>query len=218
MTLMPSEKVNFITHGLGALLWIPLTAFLMFVVWGHWDLVLVSFIYGLGAIFMFGASTLYHKFKKAENEKTLLRSLDHFAIFVMIAGSYTPVAYVWFLEPTKWITLGSQWGITLLGLFLTFFVRNRPRWIDVVLYLSMGWVSIFLIKWMMEIMSPTTLGMLLAGGIFYSVGALIYALKKPNWKPGVFGFHELFHLFILAGAVAHFFLVYETLLHGLTKV
>lgn len=211
MTALPSERINFLTHGLGALLWIPLTVFLVFHSAAKGDAVLVSLIYGLGAVFMFGNSALYHRHKKAENEKSLLRSLDHFAIFVMIAGSYTPVVWAWFLEPAKVITLGAQWGITLVGLTLILVWKSRPRWLDLVLYLAMGWIALWVIPWLWDLMTPKVFWLMIGGGILYSLGGIIYGIKKPNPVPGSFGFHEIFHLFILAGAGVHFFMILESL-------
>jgi len=229
---LPSERVNFWTHFAGFLAWIPFTLFLVAVSAGvvhlnaaFWpqgisavasplrlDLIAVSVIYGLGVLFLFFCSAWYHRNKKAENERSLWRTLDHFAIFVMIAASYTPVVWIWFDDPWRTVTLVFQWTVTLVGLGFKIFVKNAPRWVDPVLYLLMGWVAVLAIVPLFQKMPTLVFFDLFWGGIWYTVGAVIYALKKPNPKPGVFGFHELFHVFILGGAASHASMVLRSLI------
>jgi len=231
---LSTERVNFLTHWAGFLLWIPFTLFLMAVSAGmvhlndafwptgfsgptasRFDLIGVSLIYGLGVMFLFFCSAWYHKNKKEENERSLWRTLDHFAIFVMIAASYTPVVWIWFDEPWRTITLVFQWSVTLIGLAFKVFVKKAPRWVDPVLYLLMGWVAILAIVPLYETMPLLVFFDLLWGGLWYTVGAVIYAVKKPNPLPGVFGFHELFHVFILGGAASHASMILRSLIAAL---
>jgi len=229
---LPSERVNFWTHFAGFLAWIPFTLFLTAVSTGlvrldagfafqgfagpalpfRGGLVAVSIVYGLGTLFLFFCSAWYHRNKKAENERSMWRTLDHFAIFVMIAASYTPVVWIWFDEPWRTVTLVFQWTVTLVGLAFKVFVRHAPRWVDPILYLLMGWVAVLAIVPLYQKMPPLVFFDLFWGGIWYSAGAVIYALKKPNPKPGVFGFHELFHLFILGGAATHASMILRSLI------
>jgi len=231
---LPTERVNFLTHWVGFLLWIPFTLFLMAVSAGlvrlngafwptgfgvptllRFDLIGVSLVYGLGVMFLFFCSAWYHKNKKAENERSLWRTLDHFAIFVMIAASYTPVVWIWFDEPWRTITLVFQWSVTLAGLAFKVWVKKAPRWVDPVLYLLMGWVAVLAIVPLYETMPLLVFFDLLWGGLWYTVGAVIYAVKKPNPVPGVFGFHELFHVFILGGAASHASMVLRSVIAAL---
>lgn len=235
ITRLPAERINFWTHFSGFLAWIPFTLFLM-VVAGGWvrldanfwplgvnlshpdgrlDLVLVALAYGLGALFLFFCSAWYHRNKKEENERSLWRTLDHFAIFVMIAASYTPVVWIWLGEPWRTVILVFQWSVTLVGLGFKVFVPKAPRWVDPVLYLAMGWVAVVVIVPLYQAMPGMVFFDLMLGGAWYTVGAVIYALKKPNPLPGVFGFHELFHCFILGGAATHASLILRSLIHSL---
>jgi len=211
ITRLPSERINFATHFAGFLAWIPFTVLLVVLAAPRPDLVAVVVVYGLGVMFLFFSSAWYHRNKREENETSLWRTLDHFAIFVMIAATYTPVVWIWFDEPWRTATLAFQWAVTLFGLGFKVFVKKAPRWVDPVLYLLMGWVAALAIVPLFQKMPLMVFFDLFWGGAWYTVGAIIYALKKPNFKPGVFGFHELFHVFILGGAVTHGSLVVRSL-------
>jgi len=233
ITRLPTEQVNFWTHFAGFLAWIPFTLFLILVSFGvlrldpsflpagwgpvvsRWDLGLVSLIYGLGAIFLFFCSAWYHRHKRQENENSLWRTLDHFAIFVMIAASYTPVVWIWFDEPWRTAILAFQWTVTLVGLGFKVFIKTAPRWVDPLLYVLMGWVAVVVIVPLYQRMPTMVFFDLLWGGAWYTIGAVIYAVKKPNPWPGRFGFHELFHVFILGGAMTHASMVLRSLLFAL---
>ncbi len=232
ITRLPHERVNFWTHFAGFLAWIPVTGLLLLVsagvvVLSPWflpvegqqgvfrpDLVLVSLVYGLGAMFLFFSSAMYHRFKQAENEHSFWRTLDHFAIFVMIAASYTPVVWIWFDEPWRTLTIVFQWSVTLFGLGFKIFVKKAPRWVDPLLYVLMGWVAILGLVPLSQKMPTLVFFDLLWGGAWYTVGAVIYAFKFPNPRPGIFGFHELFHVFILGGAATHCSMVVRSLIEA----
>jgi len=207
-TNLPSETFNYWSHFGALLLWIPITLGLLISAWGRLDRMWVSLVYGAAVVFLFYSSSNYHKHKTAENEKSLRRTMDHFAIFVMIAGTYTPVASVWFPDPARGIILGVQWSLVLLGFLMAIFVRGRPRWVDPVIYVAMGWVVIVMIGWLWESMDRAAFWWMLVGGVFYTGGAVIYLLKMPNWKNSGLGFHEIFHLCIVGGALSHVFMVY----------
>ena len=211
ITRLASERFNFWSHLAGFLVWIPFTVFLLVVSARRTDLVVVSLIYGLGVLFLFFCSANYHRLKRGENEQTVWRTLDHFAIFVMIAASYTPILWIWFDEPWRTVVLVFKWSVTLVGLVFKIFVPKAPRWVGPVLYLLMGWVAVLSIVPLYQRMPRVAFFDLFAGGLFYSMGAVIYALKKPNFRPGVFGFHELFHLLILGGAAAHASMILRSL-------
>lgn len=202
----PTERVSFYSHLAGALLFVPGTVLLLFLSRQSWPLMTVSAIYGLSVIFLFTASSLYHYFKKQEGEVSLWRKLDHFAIFVMIAGTYTPVTYVYLTGNLRLGILIFQWSLVLAGFFFKFFYLKAPRWIYTTIYLLMGWSAIFTIKPLFAAMNGLSIFLLFAGGVSFTIGAVFYMLKKPVCFPG-FGFHEIFHFFILAGGIFHYLLV-----------
>ncbi len=204
--MKPTERVSFYSHLTGALLFVPGTILLLFLSRQSWPLMTVSGIYGVSVIFLFTASSFYHYFKKQEGEVSLWRKLDHFAIFVMIAGTYTPVTFVYL---SGWLRTGIlifQWSLVFAGFFFKFFYLKAPRWVYTSIYLLMGWSAIFTIKPLFAAMSSWSIFLLFAGGISFTIGAVFYMLKKPVFSPG-FGFHEIFHFFILAGGILHYLLV-----------
>jgi hemolysin III len=170
----------------------------------------VSFsIFGAGMILLYSASTLYHWLPLSDERLEVFRKIDHVMIFVFIAASYTPMCLVTLRGGWGWTMIGVVWAITVAGLFMKIFWVNAPRKLYTVIYLVMGWIIVIGVWPISQVMDFTGLLWLFAGGFFYSVGAVIYAIKKPNPFPGFFGFHETFHLFILAGSFAHFWMVYK---------
>lgn len=206
-----SERVAAYSHLFGVVASLTGLIILLCVTWGRWDYFLVSLIYGLGAICMFLASGMYHSQKQEENAVNIWRKLDHVAIFIMIAGTYTPMSYIYLEGAWFWSIICVQWACVLAGLFFKVFYLRAPRIIPPILYLLMGWMAIIPINILWHNMSSLSFSLLVGGGVAYSIGAVIYALKKPNPLPGVFGFHEIFHIFILLGALLHYFMVYIAL-------
>lgn len=217
MTKLKSERVNFWSHGLGLLAMVPLTVLLLSKAWGHWEVGASVLVYGLAVMFLFFASANYHRLKQGENERNIQRTMDHVAIFIMIAGCYTPIIVIWFEPFLKPWALVGIWAIALTGFFLKVFIKKSMRWLSTALYLAMGWAAIFVIVPLYGLMSPESFWAMAVGGVLYSVGALIYALKKPNPLPGTLGFHEIFHLFILAAAGVHYYMVYSSVTSYLAK-
>ncbi len=212
LTRLNSEKINYLTHFIAFILWIPLSAWLIVLSWGQWELTAATLAYGLGVIFLFFNSSQYHKYKSKENEKSLRRTLDHLSIYIMIAGSYTLVIHVWFEPQIRVLNLVLIWTVAIAGTLLKLFYPKAPRWLSPILYLGMGWVAGWSLVFLFNQMSWDVFLALAGGGILYSIGAIIYALKKPNPVPGHLGFHEIFHLFIIAAALWHFYLMYQTVL------
>jgi len=176
--------------------------------WGRWDYLLVCLIYGLGIINLFTSSALYHAFKQKENEKSTWRKLDHVAIFIMIAATSTPIMYIYTAGIWRWSIIIVQWTLVGFGLWFKLFYLHAPRILSPVIYLSMGWMAAIPFRQLWFLMAPLSIKLLILGGIAFSIGATIYAFKKPNPYPEIFGFHEIFHLFILLGAFLHFLVVY----------
>jgi hemolysin III len=179
--------------------------------WGQWDYFFVCLIYGLGAICLFLASTMYHAKKQEENQINVWRKLDHVAIFFMIAGTYTPIAYFYLEGAWFWSIVGVQWGCALAGLFFKVFYLKAPRVLSPILYLLMGWMAVIPLNILWHQMPTVSFVLLFSGGAAYSIGAVMYAIKKPNPIPGKFGFHEIFHIFILIGAILHFLMIYSAI-------
>jgi hemolysin III len=172
------------------------------------SLIIISTIYGFATIFMLLSSALYHAFKKAEDQTGFLRKMDHIAIFFMIAGTYTPLCYIYLEGYLQWGIIIAQWVLVVAGFFLNIFYIKAPRVFITIVYLLMGWMAIIPIQQLYLAMPTFSLTLLVLGGLAYSVGAVAYMLKRPNPAPGFFGFHEIFHVFILLGASLHFTIIY----------
>jgi len=171
---------------------------------------IVSFsVFGVAMILLFTFSTLYHWLPLVGKKLELFRKIDHIMIFVFIAASYTPVCLITLRGAWGLWILVSVWVITLLGFFLKIFWLNAPRVLYTSIYLGMGWLIVIAIFPLMERLPLSALLWTGLGGVFYSVGATIYALKKPDPWPGWFGFHEIFHIFILLGSLTHFLMIYQ---------
>jgi len=165
-------------------------------------------IYGGSLCAVFLASSCYHFFDLGDRANRMLRRFDHAAIFLLIAGTNVPLHL--HLLDGAWRTgmIATVCGVGALGVVFKLTWFACPRWLDSVLYVGMGWMVIIAVPVMYDRMSQAHLVWLLAGGAFYTVGALIYGLKRPDPWPGVFGFHEIWHLFVLAGAGCHYGLTY----------
>jgi hemolysin III len=153
---------------------------------------------------MFGFSAMYHAAKRGENAVNIWRKLDHIAIFFMIAGSYTPLCYIYLSGAWRWSIIIIVWSFVVAGIVLKVFFINSPRIFSTILYLLLGWIAIFPLRELWLSMPRTEFFLVLGGGVVYSIGAIFYAMKKPNPLPGIVGFHEVFHLLIIAGAVLHY--------------
>jgi hemolysin III len=164
-------------------------------------------IYGLALILMFSTSAVYHWVQAGPGATLLLRKLDHSAIYLLIAGTYTPICLHFFTGFWKVGVLAVIWSLALVGIAVKVIVIKAPRWLTAGIYLLMGWLSIAAIS---EILSTLPVGAfvwLLAGGLFFTCGAVVYMLKRPNPAPGILGFHEIWHIFVILGAFSHFALM-----------
>jgi len=164
-------------------------------------------IYGLSLVLMFSASSAYHLIQSNARVVQWLRKLDHSAIYVLIAGTYTPICLHFFDGFWRWGMLGIIWGIALIGVMVKLFVIKAPRWITASVYLMMGWLSLAAIQEMVRAVPVGALAWLFAGGLFFTVGAIIYVTKKLDFVPGVFGFHEVWHIFVILGCTSHFIVI-----------
>ena len=206
-----SEYFSFYSHLFGAIAALAGFGILLYRSLASVPHIVISTIYGLCVILLFTCSALYHGRKKSENTINALRKLDHIAIFFMIAGTYTPICYIYLNGGWLWGTVGAQWLLVCLGLFFKIFYLRAPRWLNAMIYVLMGWMALIPITQLLETMPLTSILCLFAGGAAYTLGAVIYALKKPDLFHGVFGFHEIFHFFILIGAALHYVVVYQAI-------
>ncbi len=211
-TLAVNEPFSCYSHMLGAVVSLIGTCVLVLIALKSTPLLIVSVIYGLSVIFLFTTSAFYHAFKTVENGESFLRRLDHLAIFFMIAGTYTPVSYCFFTPAWFTAIMIAQWSIVILGFIVIIFFINAPRLLSTSLYLAMGWMAIFVMYKIIDTFPAITLVYLFGGAAAYSIGAVIYYLKKPDPFPGSFGFHEIFHVFILIGGGLHFMMVLTTIM------
>ena len=164
-------------------------------------------IYGLSLVLMFAASATYHLVKAPPEVIKVLRKVDHSAIYFLIAGSYTPICVHFFSGFWQWRFLEIIWSMALAGVAIKIFIINAPRWLTAGIYLLMGWMSILAIPEMAVAMPVSALIWLVVGGLFFTLGAVVYIRKKPDFYPEVFGFHELWHIFVILGCACHFIVI-----------
>jgi hemolysin III len=198
------EPVNGLTHLGGAIAALVGLIVLLAIAWSGAIKVVSVLIYGVSLILLFSASATYHLVKAGPKTIQVLRKLDHSAIFLLIAGTYTPICLIAFTGFFRWGLLAIVWSIALVGIIVKIFYINAPRWLTAGVYVLMGWLSVFAAGQMVMSLSSATIAWLIAGGIIYTLGAVVYATKIFDILPGKFGYHEVWHLFVLAGAAAHF--------------
>ncbi len=208
------EPVSGLTHLAGAAAALAALAVMVPTAAIHgtaWHVVSVS-IYGVSMVLLYLASSMYHLLPLSPEGVRKLRRLDHMAIFLLIAGTYTPFCLVPLRGPWGWAIFGVVWGLAAGGIVLKLLWLQAPRWVTAGIYLGMGWVVVIAIHPLLQAMPRGGLFWLVAGGLCYSGGAVIYATKRPNPWPGVFGFHEIWHLWVLAGSACHFWAVFAHVL------
>ncbi len=164
-----------------------------------------AWVYVAALAAMFGASALYHRFPwRSHVARLWARRVDHSMIFVFIAGSYTPFALLAFDGPTQWIVLAFAWGGALLGLALNLAWIDGPRWLSVAAYIAVGWVGVIAVPQLFSRVGVAAGVLVIVGGALYTLGAVAYATKRPNPFPRWVGFHEVFHLLVVAAAAVQF--------------
>lgn len=164
-------------------------------------------VYGSSLVLMFSASAAYHLANAGPRTSQLLRKLDHSAIYLPIAGTYTPICLHFFSGFWRWGLLGVVWSMAVVGIVVKLFLVNAPRWLTAGVYLIMGWLSLLALKEMLAAMPLGALTWLSLGGLFFTLGAVIYMTKRPDFYPGVFGFHEVWHVFVILGCLCHFVVI-----------
>lgn len=207
----PEERFSVYSHLIGAILSIIGTIVLIIVNLGNPIKVIVSLIYGTAVTLLFFASAICHSLKTSEDHIFFWTRIDQIAIFFMIAGTYTPIAYVYLNGSWRIGILIGQWVIVGAGLILKLVWINSPRWITAGIYLLQGWMAI--IPGYIIFLAMPRLDFILAviAGFTYSIGALMYILRKPKLFPGVFGSHDLFHVCVLLGNALFYIVIFRAL-------
>lgn len=205
-----------ITHGAGVALGILGTALLLVraAAVGGALRVTVFAIYCASMIALYLASTLYHCLRTSAAGRMNLRRIDHASIYLLIAGSYTPICLLSLKGALGWGLFGIIWTLAAAGIVLSVAWIMAPRWLTAGIYLSMGWLAVFAVYPLSQVLSARGMALLLLGGILYTIGGVLYGLKWPGRNNPRFGCHEIFHLFILAGSIAHYLLMYQIVVYA----
>lgn len=198
------EPVNSLTHWTGAALALAGLIALLIVGWDTPAKVISLAIYGISLIAMFSASATYHMVRVKDRALEIFRKIDHSAIYLLIAGTYTPFCVNAFEGFWKWGMLSIIWSLALIGIVVKVFYIRAPRWLNAGIYILMGWLAVGASGQMLSALPAWVFGWLIAGGVIYTLGAIVYITKIFNFKPGVFGFHEMWHIFVLLAALAHY--------------
>jgi len=209
------DPISGISHLIGAFLSLFGTIILLYFAYQQQDAIkIVSFfIFGFSMIFLYTSSAIYHLFGHSPEEVDVFRKIDHAMIYILIAGTYTPFCLIALKGIWGTSALITIWALALAGISTVFFKSfwtKVPRWFATSLYLFMSWLVVIVIYPLYKATNIETIAWLLIGGIFYTVGAVIYAKKKPNISKE-FGFHEIFHVLVLLGTISHFWGIYKYL-------
>lgn len=166
-------------------------------------------IFGGSLVLLYSASTIYHIINKPQGLSKALQRVDHMMIFVLIAGTYTPICLIPLEGLIGFSLLTIIWSIAILGIILKIFWMNAPRWLYTGIYILAGWIIVIAIFPLSKALCTSAIYWLIAGGITYTLGAIIYGTKWPNFTYKWLGFHEIFHLFVLGGSACHFIMMYK---------
>jgi hemolysin III len=196
------ERINIITHAVGCILSIIALVILVKQATVHGDVkyAISVVIFGVSLIVLYAASTLYHS-AKPQKLRNRLKIVDHSAIYILIAGTYTPFCLITLEGTIGWTILTITWGMALIGVVLKLFYTGKYELISTLMYVFMGWMIVFAIKPLIDNLPVEGLYWLLAGGVFYTIGAVVYSIQSINFN------HAIFHMFVLAGSFCHFYSV-----------
>jgi len=209
------EPVSALTHGLWLVLSLPATLVLWRRCGSDRSRRLSFLVFGLSLACCYAGSALFHGVRVADRAGLdVYDRLDHIGIFLLIAGSYTPIAWNMFQPRWRFGVLASAWGMAAIGSMLYLSLGVLPPIVGTTIYLAMGWGALFCYVELSRFLSHKRLFPLVLGGVFYSVGAIFNLLRWPNFWPGLFGAHELFHLFVMAGSLTHYLFMLKVVLPG----
>ena len=164
-------------------------------------------VYAVSVALLFGTSAAYHRGPWTGRSREVMKRLDHSMIFILIAGTYTPFALLLLEGTARWVVFSLVWGGAVVGVVLRNSIRRPARWLFVGIYMLLGWTALGVLPQLRDTGGLAVVVLLLLGGLFYSIGAIVYALKRPNPSPHWFGFHEVFHAFTLLAFVTHYIAV-----------
>lgn len=167
-----------------------------------------NIIYSLSLTGLYFVSGLYHCFAWTPRKYSIMKSIDHAAIFALIAGTATPICVLGLKNALGMKLLASIWAIAGVGMLLTIFWSKEPKWVRALFYVALGWLALPFLPQIKNSIGITNMQLLLIGGISYTVGAIAYAAKRPNPYPGIFGYHEIFHVFVVIASAFHFFVIF----------
>lgn len=213
MILSIKDPGSAITHFIGMMLTILATIPLLVLAAMHngGSEVAAFAIFACSMILLYGASTTYHTLNISEKVNRILRKIDHMMIFILIAGSYTPICLLPLRDSIGIPLLILVWGAAIIGILVKAFWITCPKWFSSLLYISMGWLCVLAMVPLVKSLPAISFFWLLTGGIIYTIGGIIYALKLPlfNSKHRFFGSHEIFHLFVMGGSLCHFIVMFQ---------
>ncbi len=171
--------------------------------------VLAAVVYSLSIVNLLGTSALYHRLHWNEMRRRWMKRLDHSGIFISIAGTATPVCLLALPPASGYKLLFIFWLAAAFGIFLSMFWVTAPKWVSVVLYVAMGWLAAPYLSQMGHALGTASMILLIAGGVIYTIGGIVYATKKPDPYPRIFGYHEVFHLLVVIAAALQFLVIYK---------
>jgi len=198
------EPVNGLTHIVAALVAVGGLGLLLYLARGNTLKLIALGIYGLSLISMFSTSAAYHAIDAGPQTRDRLKKLDHLAIYLLIAGTYTPICLFYLPEAWRTALLVTIWVLAALGIALKLVFIHAPRMLTAGVYLLMGWLGALVAGAALRLIPAGVLFWLIVGGLFFTVGAIIYITKRPDPYPGRFGFHEIWHIFVILGAFSHY--------------
>ena len=201
------EPVNGLTHYFAALAAVIGLVVLLMISRGDFFKQETLLVYGGSLVLMLMASASYHLIKGSPRRMQFLRKIDHSSIFILIAGTYTPICANLMSGFWQWGMLLVVWVLALIGTFSKILLINTPRWFTAAVYLVMGWLGVLAANEILAALPPGALVLLILGGLAFTFGAIVYITKMMNFVPGVFGFHEVWHIFVIVGCLCHFVLM-----------
>lgn len=168
-----------------------------------------TLVYSFGLLVLFGISATYHRPMWPPKHRAMMKRFDHCAIFILIAGTFTPFCLLALSSEDGHRLLSVIWGTAFVGILQSFFWPKAPKWFTALFYVIAGWMVLPYISELKASLGETNLAMLAVGGVVYTIGAVAYAMKKPHLRPAIFGYHEFFHVLTIIGAAFHFFVIYQ---------
>jgi len=205
------EPMNALTHLIGAVLSVFGIIAMLFLIIASDNvtpLTVVSVLaFGVGLVCLYGTSFTYHAAQGDQQKILHLKKLDHAMIFILIAGTYTPFCLLCLTGSMRVAMMVAIWGVALIGIVLKVAWITMPRWLGTGLYIFQGWFALFVLGPLYQALPLPGFMLLVGGGVMYTIGGVIYAIKKPNFSE-IFGFHELFHIFVILGSLCHFICIF----------